>query len=106
MTFRVGQKVVCIKPMSEWTKDAHALGGFPFRPALNAVYTIRAVRLVFGHPYLYLQEIHNPQNNWSEIGFAEPPFWAGMFRPIVERKTDISIFKKMLIPSRRKEAVR
>ena len=35
----------------------------------------------------------------------EHPFFVGRFRPLVERKTDIHIFRKMLVPKRATEDV-
>lgn len=82
MAFYVGQKVVCV--------DA-GIGKLSMRKANleeGAVYTISKVIDWFGHVGLHLVEA-KPLPGYS--GFA-----AERFRPIVERKTDISIFKAML----------
>lgn len=43
------------------------------------------------------------QLQFIEIGGRAPWFAACRFRPLVERKTDISIFKKMLVPKKATE---
>lgn len=93
--FRIGQKITCIAVL----ESSDALKFIPNRPVLNGVYTVRADALVYNEQYLLLEELHNPADDWSEIGYGEPPFWHGLFRPLVERKTDISIFTAMLTPS-------
>lgn len=86
MTFRIGQKVVCIMP--EWPGSQDV----PNRPAFKEVYTIRAFVPDGG---LLLCEIHNPPMDHIE-GYCEPAWWPGRFRPVVERKTDISVFTEIL----------
>ena len=94
MTFRVWQKVVCISQNPKW-------GEFPnvIFPQIDAVYTIRDI----GPSYhskckglaVRLLEIRN-----SDTDMGEPNFFAFRFRPLVERKTDISIFTRMLTPKK------
>lgn len=81
MTFRVGQKVVCIDDSPSWLGDLSAL-------ERNKVYTVAAV---FEHG-ITVGEIETPS----------PYLWFSLtrFRPIVEPKTDISIFTQMLKPSK------
>lgn len=96
--FRVGQKVVCV----------YAGPADPMRPGQasdylkkGAIYTIREV---CEFPYapdrksgvgirlvgVYREDdSHNPE--WSDY-----PFGSFRFRPIVERKTDISVFHEIL----------
>jgi hypothetical protein len=89
MTFRVGQKVVCIKT-----------GRCPYGetpPTLNAIYTVRDIT---EHPKgtgIRLVEIVNPPNDYA-AGFFECTFAASCFRPLVERQTDISALKALLVP--------
>ncbi len=93
MMFRVGQKVVCIS--EQHNKDYFTCEV----PLLDCVYTVRdldddGIRLV---------EIRNrimlTQNTITRaLANLEPSFWQIDFRPIVERKTDISVFKRMLTP--------
>lgn len=96
MTFRVGQKVVCIREFRDTrcplTKHW---------PKLNVVYTIREIRVSRsdGELYFHLNELVNPVGNFSQ-GRGEAYFYSRNFRPVVERKTDISIFTEMLAPQR------
>lgn len=80
MTFRVGQKVVCVDTSWPW-----ALGGI--------VCTISALDVApSGKPTIWA----------SELG-ARPEdggWYASRFRPIVERKTSIEVFTKMLAGKR------
>lgn len=87
MTYRAGQKVVCID----------AVGAPPLE--LNGVYTVKAVKgpitgrwrgAIVNCTVLHLHEaIHDP-------GFCG--FHISRFRPAVQRPTDISEFIKMLNP--------
>lgn len=95
MNFRVGQKVVCVDASSHfsgvWGGDV---------PVEGAVYTVKAVgpsrrTYSFGIPCLWLREITND---------GDGEYQASRFRPAVERKTDISIFTKMLTDTPRKRA--
>lgn len=82
MSFHVGQKVCCVD-----------VEGNPFL-ALNAIYTIRGI---WDHPF----PKSGKQGVWlAEVmqGNRDDPFYASRFRPIVSRKTDIAIFKRMLLP--------
>jgi len=87
--FRVGQKVVCIN-------DTNA-------PSLEQgrVYTVTAVldvllgtRLGTWEAGLVVAETSTVDGS---IGFA-----VSRFRPVAERKTDISLFRAMLTPSKQK----
>lgn len=96
MTFRVGQKVVCINGAfsSEWDQIGN-------KPVERGIYTVRAVTIcTFGShvdvPCILLEEVKNPIKRWRDGSTMECPFAQKRFRPLVERKTDISIFKAML----------
>ncbi len=98
--FRVGQKVVCVMRMEDQNSE-RCINYIPNRPVLNGIYTVRGDVCLYDTQYVYLTELINPLPVgfvWVGIGYAEPPFWCGLFRPLVERKTDISIFTKMLNP--------
>ncbi len=90
MTFRVGQKVVCVddipSPGKVW---------YTQKPTVGHVYTVsgHGVGYYGDYPVIFVAELNNPL-----IGYRET-----RFRPIVERKTDISIFKAMLTPASKKE---
>ena len=77
MTFRVGQKVVCVHPVDDLVKDA--------------VYEVLAIGLSWRNTQML-------DVNDSQFGCLA--FYAWRFRPLVERKTDISIFTAMLNPSK------
>jgi hypothetical protein len=90
MTFHVGQKVVCIKAEHDPSRfDWEKL------PRLDAIY---CVRWTDGET-VRLAEIVNRLYFYEE-GLSELRFNSWRFRPIVETKTDISIFTKMLTPKR------
>lgn len=100
MSFYVGQKVICIDNLC---RSGIPIPGYNY-VSLNTVYTVRDI---FQNPYdgrtlLRLTEIKNPPFPSG----IEPGFDATRFRPITERKTDISIFKRMLTPSELKKAKR
>lgn len=83
MAFHIGQKVICVL-------DATPIPECPF-PIFkkNAVYTIARFDEEDGDTYIAVAELH--------------PLVTGLisgFRPIVERKTDISIFTALLTPSK------
>lgn len=84
--FRVGQKVVCIAK-GGWFENDRDEPNDPRHPQYGGVFTITAVNRYpkpFG-AYLSLLEIGGA-NEFASTGF----------RPAVERKTDISIFTRML----------
>lgn len=97
MTFRVGQKVVCINdtPRPKGVVFVCAVGllavptGNMGGLTKGRVYTVKSIH---HHPVttcLFLCEI--PPRSANDFGFRPD-----RFRPIVERKTDISIFTSML----------
>jgi hypothetical protein len=82
MTFRIGQKVVCI--------DAQCAAGFDwygFPPTEGAVYTVAGFgrNPVYGHEVIKIAELGHP---WG--------YKPRRFRPVVERKTDISFAHEIL----------
>ena len=96
--FRVGMKVVCIAtPWDEsslwepWRKLV------PNRPILRGVYTVRGACPSQDEPGIYLCEIMNPMGRFN-IGWHEGGFCCEFFRPVVERKTSIEVFRKLLQP--------
>lgn len=89
--FRIGQKVVCVAHFPRERRMAWATYA-----EKNQVYTVRGyVIRTDGVECLLLNEIHNPPRP-SRIGIVEFGFRANYFRPIVERKTDISVFVEIL----------
>lgn len=107
MSFRVDQKVICVndgRPWESWKAWLdHKWSQFwhPYTsPKIGSIYTVTNVYTSFdGELCLELAEITdaNPE-------FWEPGFFASMFRPVQERKTDISVFTKMLTPKKRRVA--
>lgn len=85
MTFHVGQKVECIDDEGQPVRE----GDTPVKK--GAVYTLRDVFDFFGEEGVRLQEITNPRDRG---------YHSWRFRPIVEKKTDISIFTAMLNASK------
>ena len=98
MMFRIGQKVVCVDDSG--MADHPNVSKVSALPIKGAIYTVRGFAPpdflrddLFG---LLLEEIIGKIHPiWNEeYGFRQV-----RFRPIVERKTDIAIFKKMLVPA-------
>lgn len=100
MAFYVGQKVVCVDadPGSYDSKGVTASSDMDGL-AHGRVYTIRAAGVdpFWREPALWLDEVVRPIRVVShEVGFG-----AFRFRPVVERETDISIFRAMLNPAKK-----
>jgi hypothetical protein len=94
MAFFVGQKVLCIKS-KRWRSmhNGRFMSSAERGPKYLEVVTIRE----FDDSFLRFVEYRN-----SPIrGGVECSFDPRHFRPVVERKTDISIFTKMLTPNSR-----
>lgn len=98
MTFRVGQKVVCINddPNAFYPAGRGDLDGL----MKGCIYTVREIGLIgyAGHACVRLEELRRPDKYDNDC-----PYAAARFRPIVERKTDISIFARMLDPENHKQ---
>ena len=94
MTFRIGQKVVCIY---DWV--------YPDEPGpyviKGNIYTVSGFGDWYGDLTIYFAEmpVYKSPDGWSD-GY-DPAY----FRPVVEKKTDISIFTALLNPTERKELV-
>ncbi|ASS55887.1 hypothetical protein [Rhizobium leguminosarum] len=84
--FHVGQKVVCI-----W-EDTGEPGP---EPKCGVVYTVSAVFMAADLPHIDLVELPCPDTDEWFGGYK-----AEAFRPVAERKTDISIFTDMLTKQR------
>ena len=97
--FRVGQKVVCVK-------DDELCDGLYFdRCGLKKgeVYTVRWAG-VYSHPYRlqedhYCVKLEEILRKFDDPAYYDLPFAALRFRPIVERKTSIEVFEKLLSPT-------
>lgn len=106
MAFNIGQKVECVgggksaRPQAFW--DAWRAEHGVTLPRRGTIYTVRDARLAAnGTQRIRLAEIINPAVPFSDAPDQEPWFRSASFRPVVERKTDISIFIKMLAPKAR-----
>jgi hypothetical protein len=100
--FYVGQKVVCVdaSPADDGTPvtirhgDTYTISGFDQVP-----------NFLGGHGvYLWEAEAHDHFGViGGELWFIGGAFRASRFRPVVERKTSIEIFERMLTPNRQRE---
>jgi hypothetical protein len=89
MAFRVGMKVVCVD-------DSNIVDLRIVKPVKGVIYIVRGIT---AWNSIFLNEIVNPVLRFSDSygdWEAEPSFWSWRFRPVVESKTDISVFTKML----------
>jgi hypothetical protein len=103
MSFNVGQKVVYVGGPNlprEWTPPQIKAGSLYLKK--GAIYTIREIDPIyirqFGMVGIRVEEVVFPLVPWLDDMF-EIATLACKFRPIVERKTDISIFTAMLTPN-------
>lgn len=95
MSFHLGQKIVCVN--DAWVHPrVHEL---PHLPRKGAIYHVRSVEPSrcpgLDCQFLRLAELINPVMTGRD---REPSFAGDHFRPVIERKTDISIFTKLLAP--------
>lgn len=103
--FRVGMRVVCIRNTPVGQERKYASGTQSTKIQIGAVYTVRDIDMRAVHKHgvacVRLVEFTAPERMTS-VGLWEPGYPITAFRPVVERKTetDISIFRKMLNPSR------
>lgn len=87
--FRIGQKVVCVD-------DTRLAGCDGTGPDVNRwisagqIYTIRKTTFRKS-PLVWLQGV-----NRACVNFYDSGFHASRFRPVVEKKTDISVFTEIL----------
>jgi hypothetical protein len=92
MAFRVGQKVVCVD-------DKPRPGANPRMDGLSKgqVYTVQRIGIdnFWAEPVLWLVEIRRELQPGFQR-FGEVGYDPRRFRPVVEKKTDISIFEAML----------
>ena len=89
MTFRVGQKVVCIRgpgsyPGASW-------------PVKGLVYTVRQINDWPAGAIILLEEINNSRFMQELGNTIEPGFGAKFFRPVTEPKNDAETFVTELI---------
>lgn len=97
--FHVGQKVECIG-----YPPVHPIRPGECLPQKGTVYTVRAAKIQDGWPSILLDELRNPEV-MTMHGMMERWCVSQYFRPVIERTTDISIFRKLLQPTLSKEPV-
>ena len=99
--FHVGQRVICIyqyKLNRDYIKLM--LDNGCVLPVKGEVYMIREFDNTGEVPALRLREIVNPVLDcWIDHVPAEPAWPNEYFRPLIERKTNIEVFEKLLAPS-------
>ena len=105
--FYVGQKVVCIHsgfmpgislPDEEQFSDEEAIHE-------GQIYTIRRILIDEEDDMIFhLEEVFRDESSREWYG-DDAGYCARRFRPLVENKTDISIFKKMLNPDNHNEKI-
>lgn len=95
MEFHIWQKVVCIDDTGfDWDEEEVSLGCAG--PRRGNVYTVRGFYMPTS---IWLEEIKNPLLDYDDdgiVGLLELSFRVERFRPLDEKKTDISIFTAML----------
>ena len=94
--WKVGDKVVCVDDTlgnySSWKVADECMDGL----VAGRVYTIRRVGVFAGTLCVWLREIHRPLRGRLCRQFGEIGFAAARFRPVQTRKTDISVFTRIL----------
>lgn len=97
MTFHVGQKVVFVGG----DRTGPNVIRIPGCLKKGDVYTVREIDPIyipyFGHPGIRVEEFIAPSVMWRGR-MVEACRTSDAFRPLIERKTDISIFTEMLTP--------
>jgi hypothetical protein len=96
MAWYVGQKVVCIS--DNWSRNLAHLT--PRYPKKDEIFTVRSTYIVphYNIAGLRFQEI----KQGLCVDGSEAGFFAECFRPVVERKTDISELEALLNPANHK----
>ena len=97
MSFHVGQKVVCVS-----APDCDGGRGderFPTNLLVGEIYNIRWIGIYNESLTVRLVGLYRnaPKPEWIDT-----PFLASRFRPVIERKTDISVFTALLDPANHK----
>jgi hypothetical protein len=98
--FRVGQKVVCVDASGGFRNLTRRDHGYTRTHRRRDLHDTDCRRRDDGDPAVRLQEITERKVPLGCLIALDPdldtPFLASRFRPLVERKTDISVFTKML----------
>lgn len=102
--FFVGQKVVCVNndPCTKRSPNAWWNGD---RPTLGQIYTIKRIILDWeSYEIVHLVELDRSETAKERFG-PDVGYGSYRFRPLIERKTDISIFTQILDSVKSKEPV-
>lgn len=98
MDFHITQKIVCVN--ASFNATWRCVKNWPLE---KEIYTVRGVcefQYLRGKGIgLYLEEIINEICPWTSGDTCEVPFPVFRFRPLVEKKTSIELFQKMLLPN-------
>ena len=104
--FWVGQKVVCIDndDHPEWqTAEARTCKEqVSYWLERGNIYVIRKI-VSRKNLTIWLRGINRRRTDRGDQEWRDTGFMAERFRPLVERKTDIAIFKKLVAPKRQRE---
>lgn len=104
MFFDIGQRVICIgggpsRFSVEYWESWRQQWGLTF-PCRGRPYSVRKTRIAKdGTQRIRLVEIVNPEVQFSDAPNQEPWWQSVSFRPVVKRETDISVFRKILMPT-------
>lgn len=93
MSFHVGQRVICVRAVYPALAEHYSY--IKNWPVKDTIYTIRAIEADGDLVGVRLHEIVNPPTLTTQ-GVCEPGFTGEWFRPLTERKTDISVFTEIL----------
>lgn len=107
--FKVGQKVVCVDDSLEFTRQLAREKGLNIRPHLDGltkgnIYTIRenGCKDWMGTDFLCVRLVEITNRPEGPLAGKDTPYAEWRFKPLEERKTDISLFKEMLIKPKEK----
>jgi hypothetical protein len=89
---RIGQKVICVVPDRFWTQQV--CPSLKVTPRKGEVYTVTGFEDLNGVPCIHLREIAGLSCECGGINNA--PWLIAAFRPVNERKTDISVFTEIM----------
>lgn len=99
--FFIGQKITLKDPNINWNPRGYVdLTGI-ILPKFGVVYTVRELVDMTIFPCLRLNEIKNTPNKHG----IEITFMREVFRPVIEKKTDISVFQEILLTTKAPETV-
>ncbi len=99
MTFWIGQKVVCVDArLPRLARTLRWIFGMGWPLIEGEIYTVEHLAFVGNLPVVILAEVKNTP-------LLDGAFWRRRFRPVAERKTDISAFHEILRKTSRKDLV-